>query len=423
MNNVFEQVVNDQFAAYNGDCCEVLQTLPDASVHLSVYSPPFMGLYSYSSSERDMSNARSYDEFMLHYEFLLSQIRRVTLPGRLTGVHCIDVPDNGANLGGGLVDFPGDLIRLHQRMGFQYVARYCVWKEPLAVRNRTMQKSLAHRQIVDDSSLCDNAGADFLLMFRKKGENTVPISHPQGLLSYAGSRPIPQELLKYKGWKGKQTQNRYSHWIWRQYASAFWDDVRVDRVLPYKKARDPEDDKHMHPLQLDVIERCVVLWSNPGETILTPFMGVGSELYGALINDRKAIGVELKPSYYRQAVQNLKECLSMPRTQAERSLFDGIEESQPAESEFGRAAADATKRIPLLSDLADDFTPDVDDVISGGMVGSPTPPAGFDIFTPTEDLPKDVRDVVTTPFVKVTHPDDEPLGRNWHRLHCEENDE
>lgn len=304
--NVLTQEVTDDFAIYNGDCCDVIPIIPDDSVHLSIYSPPFCGLYNYSSSERDMSNCRSYAEFFVHYEFLIEQIRRITLPGRLTGVHCMDVPGDGANLGGGLIDFPGDIIRAHERHGFQYAARYSVWKEPLAVRNRTMQKSLAHRQIVEDSSLCDCASADYLLMFRKIGENPIPISHPTGLIHYAGAREIPHELLRYRGWTGKQTENRYSHWIWRQYASAFWDDVRIDRVLPYRAARDPEDDKHMHPLQLDVIERCITLWSNPGETVLTPFMGVGSEAYMAVAMGRKAIGIELKPSYYRQAVKNVR---------------------------------------------------------------------------------------------------------------------
>lgn len=304
---ILDQVITDNYALYNGDCCEVLQSLPDQSIGLSVYSPPFCGLFHYSSSERDMSNCRSYDEFFVHYEFLVREIYRLTPPGRLTGVHCMDVPRDGANTGGGLIDFPGDIIRLHEKLGFQYCARYSVWKEPLAVRNRTMAKGLAHKQIVDDSSLCDVASADYLLMFRKKGENQVPITHHTGLERYAGERKMPADLHRYKNWKGKQTENRYSHWIWRQYASAFWDDVRIGRVLPYKPARDKEDEKHMHPLQLDVIERCVVLWSNPGETVLTPFLGVGSEAYGAVINGRKAIGVELKPSYFRQAVKNLAE--------------------------------------------------------------------------------------------------------------------
>jgi DNA modification methylase len=175
------------------------------------------------------------------------------------------------------------------------------------VRNRTLVKALNHKTIVDDSSRCSNASADYLLVFRRHGENPIPIAHPHGLTEYAGAREIPRELLPYRNWQGKQIENRYSHWIWRQYASAFWDDIRLDRVLPYKAARDPEDEKHVHPLQLDVIERCIVLWSNPGEVVLTPFMGVGSEVYMAVSLGRRGIGIELKPSYYRQALANIRE--------------------------------------------------------------------------------------------------------------------
>jgi len=316
---VKDQLITDRFAAYNGDCIEVMTSLPDHSVDLSVYSPPFCGLYNYSSSEKDLSNCRSYDEFFEHYEFVVREIFRLTPPGRLTGVHCMDVPNNGANLGGGLIDFPGDIIRLHQGLEFEYVGRYCVWKEPLAVRNRTMAKGLAHKQIVDDSSLCDCASADYLLMFRKRGTNARPIAHPTGLSEYIGSRQPPHELAKYKNWKGKQTENRLSHWIWRQYASAFWDDVRLERVLPYKEARDGEDERHMHPLQLDVIERCVTLWSNPGEVVFTPFMGVGSEVYGAVRLGRRGVGAELKPTYFRQAVKNLQ---SVDEPDQEKMLFN-----------------------------------------------------------------------------------------------------
>lgn len=307
---VIDQLIEERFALYNADCMEVLPTLPKESVDLSIYSPPFCGLYNYSSSERDMSNCRSYKEFFEHYDFLVREIKRVTKSGRCMAVHCMDIPKAGANLAGGLTDFPGDIIRLHEKLGFKYCARYHVWKEPLGVRNRTMAKGLAHRQIVEDSSLCDVASADYLLLFRKKGENKIPVSHPNGLSSYAGEREIPRELLSYQGWTGKQTENRLSHWIWRQYASAFWDDVRIGRVLPYKDAGDPEDERHVHPLQLDVIERTIALRSNPGEVVLTPFMGVGSEVYGALINQRKAIGIELKSSYYRQAVMNCTQALT-----------------------------------------------------------------------------------------------------------------
>jgi DNA modification methylase len=243
----------------------------------------------------------------------------------MTAVHCTDVASG--NTGNDyLYDFPGDIIRLHERLGFRYVARYHVWKEPLTVRNRTMTKALAHKQIVEDSSRCTVASADYLLVFRRKGENPIPISHPNGLSEYAGSRQMPAELLSYRNWKGKQTENRYSHWIWRQYASAFWDDVRLDRVLPYRPARDVEDEKHVHPLQLDVIERALVLWSNPGETVLTPFMGVGSEVYGAVRNGRRGIGAELKASYYRQAVKNLEAAVASGFKEDQQALIETEEE-------------------------------------------------------------------------------------------------
>ncbi len=304
---VINQEIKDRYCLYNGDCIEVMRSLPDERVDMSIYSPPFCGLYNYSSDERDLSNCRDYDEFFKHYRFVVTEIERLTKPGRITAVHCMDIPLGGANLGGGLKDFPGDIVRLHEELGFRYCARYHVWKEPLGVRNRTMAKGLAHRQLTEDSSLCDVASADYLQMFRKRGENKVPIEHPTGLHSYAGERVIPHELQQYKGHKGKQTENRFSHWIWRQYASAFWDDVRIDNVLPYREAKDPEDERHVHPLQLDVIERAVQLWSNPGEVVLTPFMGVGSEVYQAVKSGRRGIGIELKPTYYRQAIRNVAE--------------------------------------------------------------------------------------------------------------------
>jgi len=303
---VIQQDITDRYALYLGDCVETMASFPADSMHLSVYSPPFGGLYHYSSSERDLSNSRSYEEFFVHYGYVVDELARLTMPGRVTCVHCMDVP-SGNTGNDHLRDFPGDIIRLHERYGFHYIARYHVWKEPLGVRNRTMVKNLAHASVVKDAARCSVASADYLLVFRRHGENPVPITHPHGLMDYAGERQIPHELLEYRGWTGNQIENRYSHWIWRQYASAFWDDVRIGRVLPYKAAKDEEDEKHVHPLQLDVIDRCIVLWSNPGENVLTPFMGVGSEVYGAITAGRRGIGIELKPSYYRQALRNIEE--------------------------------------------------------------------------------------------------------------------
>lgn len=322
---VIEQVVTDRFALYNGDAMEVMPKMPEGSVHMALYSPPFGGLYHYSSSERDLSNADSYADFFHQYEFFVRELFRVTMPGRINAVHCVDIPSGNSGCDH-VYDFPGDIIRLHTRCRddgcteptiereqgmcghgwFTLRCRHHVWKEPLGVRNRTMKKNLAHRTVVDDSALCGNASADQLLIFQRRGENPIPIEHPQGLMEYAGSLKMPADLLRYRGWKGKQTENRFSHWIWRRYADAFWDDVRLNRVLPYQEAKDEEDEKHVHPLQLDVIDRAITLRSNPGETVFTPFMGVGSEVYGAVRLGRKGVGVELKPTYYRQAVKNLE---------------------------------------------------------------------------------------------------------------------
>lgn len=314
MGNVLAQEFTDQWAIWNGDCLEVMPVLPEESVHMSVYSPPFAGLYHYSSSERDLSNARSYTEFMEHYGFVVAELHRITMPGRITAVHCMDIPTSNSGKNDSLIDFPGDIIRLHATLGWKYIGRRCIWKEPLAVRNRTMVKALAHKSIVDDSTQASVASADYLLAFRRSGNNPVPVTHAEGLMEYAGVRQIPEDVLEFRGWQGKQTENRYSHWIWRQYASSFWDDIRgnqgnleIDRggVLPFKEARTDEDEKHVHPLQLDVIHRCIQLWTNPGERVFTPFMGVGSEVYEAVRCDRYGMGVELKTSYYQQAIQNL----------------------------------------------------------------------------------------------------------------------
>ena len=318
---VIDQVVTPQYALYNGDCMPVMGAMADGSVHLSIYSPPFGGLYQYSSDGADLSNCIDYGEFFKHYEFVVRDLHRITMPGRMSAVHCIDIPTGNSGLDH-LRDFPGDVIRMHEKLGWAYVARYHVWKEPLTVRNRTMTKSLSHKGLTVDSTRCSIANADYLLIFRRSGANPVPVAHPTGLTEYAGEKKMPADILEYRGWTGSQLENRFSHWIWRNYASAFWDDVRIDRVLPYKPARDAEDERHVHPLQLDVIERAAVLWSNPGEVIFTPFMGVGSEVYGAVLNNRKGIGVELKTSYYRQAVKNVAEALKGRKVDAQIELFD-----------------------------------------------------------------------------------------------------
>lgn len=302
---VKSQVVTEDYALFNGDCIEVMAGLPDKSVHLSVYSPPFGGLYNYSSEDADLSNCGSYDEFFEHYAFVVDELARLTLPGRCTAVHCMDVP-SGNSGSDHYIDFPGDIIRLHEKHGFHFIARHAIWKEPLWVRNRTMQKNLAHKTAVDDSIYCGVASADYLVVFRKHGENSIPVAHPTGFLEYAGDdSKMPAEVRGWRGFNGDQKTNKFSHWIWRRYASSIWDDIRIGRVLPFEGARDEDDEKHVHPLQLDVIDRVIHMRSNEGETVLTPFMGVGSEVFSAVLLGRRGIGAELKESYYRQAVENV----------------------------------------------------------------------------------------------------------------------
>ena len=304
MAGVLDQWITDRWAIYNADAMDVMAEMPDDSIHASIYSPPFAGLYVYSSNDRDVSNARNYAEFREHYGMFVEQIHRLTMPGRLTAVHAAPVPSSNSGRDS-LFDFPGDVIRLHEENGWDWIGRHAIWKEPLAVRNRTMQHNLSHKTIVEDGALGGVASADELLIFRKRGES-IPAEHPTGLDYYAGGEPVPSELLKFRNWPEKQTGNRYSHWIWRRYASSVWDDVRLSHVLPFRDAKDPDDEKHVHPLQLDVIARFVQLRTMPGERVLTPFMGVGSEVYESVRLGRIGIGIELKPSYYVQAVRNLE---------------------------------------------------------------------------------------------------------------------
>ncbi|MEK7138187.1 MAG: site-specific DNA-methyltransferase [Patescibacteria group bacterium] len=308
-----DQKITDNYALYLSDCMYVLPTLKEASVDFSVYSPPFAGLYNYSSHENDFSNCDSKEEFLEQYDFLIKEIARVTKRGRITAVHCTDVMNSKTEE---LWDFPHEIIKLHEKYGFKYRNRITIWKEPLKVRMRTMVRSLMHKLIVEDSSLSFPAMPDYMLIFKKSGDNEVPITHPLGFSEYAGATLVLPEMkekygsyhdlkIKYKDWKDPKT-NKLSHVIWQRYASSVWDDVRIDNVLPFRDSKDEDDEKHVHPLQLDVIERCIQLWSNPGEVVLTPFMGVGSEVFAAVKHGRKGIGIELKDSYYRQAVKNLE---------------------------------------------------------------------------------------------------------------------
>lgn len=339
MSTTKEQLITKDYAIYNSDCMEVLPSIPDESIDLSVYSPPFAGLYNYSSSERDFSNCENKEQFLDQYEFLIAEIARATKPGRISAVHVTDVHDNDCYLW----DFPAEVIKLHHKYGMYYRNRITIWKEPLKVRMRTMVKSLMHKFIVEDSTKCFPAMPDYVLIFTKKGENETPVTHPCGLNHYAGEIPILPNILRafnnanetnfnedelweylksnFAGHEDPKT-NKLSHYIWQRYASSVWDDVRNDNILPFQDTKDPDDEKHVHPLQLDVIDRLVELYSNAGETVLTPFMGVGSEVYSPVSMGRKAIGIELKDSYYKQAILNLDKAKSrFAKTETQQGLI------------------------------------------------------------------------------------------------------
>jgi len=335
---VKNQLITDKYAIYNADCMEVLPTIPDESVDLSVYSPPFAGLYNYSSDPRDFSNCESKEQFLDQYDLLIKEMSRITKPGRITAVHCTDVFENSCRLW----DFPHEIIRIHDKYGFQYRNRITIWKEPLKVRMRTMVKSLMHKLIVEDSTQCFTAMPDYVLVFTKKGDNAVPVTHPCGLKKYFGDTPIlPNILQAWNNANGTDISeselwdklnsmydvhddpktNKLSHYIWQRYASSVWDDIRINNVLPFRESKEEDDEKHVHPLQLDVIDRLIELYSNEGEVVLTPFMGVGSEVYSPVSMNRKAIGIELKESYYKQAIMNIEQSGLRFKDEDKESLF------------------------------------------------------------------------------------------------------
>jgi len=317
-NKVKEQLHEENYSIYNGDCMDVISDLPNNSIDFSVYSPPFAGLYIYSSDKRDMSNNESPEDFLNHYEFLIKEMSRVMKPGRICAVHCTDVITHTTKHN--LWDFPHEIIKLHLKYGFTYNNRITIWKEPLEVRMRTMVQSLTHKNIVEDSTRCFTAIPDYVLIFRKAGENKVPVTHENGLtdFDYFGDKPFLEMHKKQYGnyedfkkkWQdfnGDPKVNKLAHIVWQRYASSVWDDIRNNNVLQFKSAKEDDDEKHVHPLQLDVIDRLVSLYTNPKEVVFTPFMGVGSEVFSPVSMGRKAIGIELKDSYFKQAILNMKE--------------------------------------------------------------------------------------------------------------------
>jgi DNA modification methylase len=329
MSQVKEQVITDQYAMYNSDCMYVLPTLADESVDMSVYSPPFCGLYNYSSSENDFSNCETRAQFLEQYDFLVAEIARVTKPGRISAVHVTDIIEKD----GDMWDFPHEVKQIHKKHGFQHRNTITIWKEPLKVRMRTMVQSLMHKFIVEDSTECFTAMPDYVLIFKKKGVNKVPVTHPFGLTEYAGETPFldahketygDYEAFKKKWLKynGEPAGNKLSHLTWQRYASSVWDDIRIDNVLPFRDGKDVDDEKHVHPLQLDVVDRLVELYTNPGEVVVTPFAGVFTECYSPVSMGRKAIGIELKESYFKQGVQNMKLAAERWFQKKPKELFD-----------------------------------------------------------------------------------------------------
>lgn len=302
--NVLNQQVEDNWSMYQGDSVEVIKGISDESIHYSVFSPPFAELYTYSNSDRDMGNSKDYNEFFNHFEYLVKELFRVTKSGRLLSFHCIDIPMMKEKHGViGLMDFPGDLIRLFKKVGWIYHSRVVIWKDPLIEATRTKSLGLMHKQLCKDSSMSRQGGADYVITVRKPGVNSEVIKHDRGFERYVGEDDAPDLKLRNK----ETGKNKYSHLIWQRYASPVWLDIRQSNTLQRTSVREEKDEKHICPLQLQVIERCIELWTNSGDIVLDPFSGIGSTGYVSLQQGRKFVGVELKEVYYKQSCANLSK--------------------------------------------------------------------------------------------------------------------
>ncbi len=277
--NVLNQIIDNRYTLYQGDCVETASGLPENSIHYSIFSPPFASLYTYSDSDRDMGNSRDNGEFQQHFLYLVKQLYRITMPGRLVSVHCMNLPAMKSRDGFiGIKDFRGDIIQTFADAGFIFHSEVTIWKNPVTEMQRTKALGLLHKQLRKDSSMSRQGLPDYIVTFRKPGENPEPIPH---------------------------THETFPVNVWQRYASPVWMDIRQSNTLQRKSARDERDEKHICPLQLDVIERCINLWTNPNDIVLDPFAGIGSVPYQAVIMGRRGLGIELKESYYKQAVNNL----------------------------------------------------------------------------------------------------------------------
>lgn len=293
--NVIDQAFGKRFAAYHGDCVEVAKGIPSDSVHLSVSSIPFASLYTYSNSERDMGNCRSYSEFHRHFLFMVKEWFRVTMPGRLVAIHCMNLPTSKQHHGYiGIRDFRGDIIRMFEAEGFIFHSEVCIWKDPVTAMQRTKALGLLHKQLKKDSAMSRQGIPDYLVVFRKPGENPEPVSH---------------------------TNESFPVSLWQRYASPVWMDINPSCTLQRESAREQEDERHICPLQLEVIERAINLWSNPDDVVYDPFGGIGSTPYVAIKNGRRGLMSELKQSYFRQATLNLQKA---DEEAHQPTLFDGL---------------------------------------------------------------------------------------------------
>lgn len=309
-----DQVVTPEYAIYQGDACELIRGIPGDSIHFGIHSPPFEGLYKFSNFDRDISNNEG-PQFWEHYAFLISELLRVTMPGRLHAVHCMQLPTSKIRHGHiGMRDFRGEIVRAYEDAGWIFHSEVCIWKDPVVAQQRTKSIRLLHKQITKDSTISGQGLADYMLMFRKPGDNPEPVDGHfdrwSGDTSLDISRAAYDREAAQRRAEGK-TPWPFDQWVsilvWQRYASPVWMDIDQTNTLQYRSARDEKDEQHISPLQLDVIERCIDLWSNPGDVVLTPFLGIGSEVYSAVKMGRRGIGFELKPSYFRQAVRNIAE--------------------------------------------------------------------------------------------------------------------
>lgn len=298
--NAVEQVVERDYAIYQGDACELIRAIPAGSIHFGIHSPPFEGLYKFSNFDRDISNNEG-PSFWEHYAFLIQELYRVTMPGRLHAVHVMQLPTSKIRHGHiGMRDFRGEVIRAYEDAGWIFHSEVCIWKDPVVAQQRTKSLRLLHKQIVKDSAMSGQGLADYIVTFRKPGENPEPVA---GCFDRYIGDGVGPDRAKYT--TPTDGRNWYSIEVWQRYASPVWMDINQSRTLQYRGGRDEKDEAHISPLQLDVIERCIDLWSNPGDVVLTPFLGIGSEVYCAVNMGRKGIGFELKPSYFMQAVKNI----------------------------------------------------------------------------------------------------------------------